>query len=320
MYNFGNYFNSTNVLLTVTDLSLPGCDTTVGPVTADCTPVAVCDLVLDSVYTTCLNDSTFEVTINLLGSGQFYQVFDNQGSMPLFPVGAGSYTFGPYADGTQVTITASDLAIFNCFAVAGPISDSCGSGESAAEVNLWALGEDEEIQVGWEVTNVNLSSGFFLEKTMDPELETSWETVMWFPASSANSGNSSVFEFTDKDVLPSITYSYRVRAISNSGDEIYSNIASAIIARTSGLWIGDFFPNPTTGAQISFGMSTPETGGIRWVLYDMTGSKRGEGLIKSQKGEKIYLIEFDNLTTGVYSIQVWYEGRFIRSKKIIVTN
>ena len=125
---FGEYFNSTDVKIIVSDPNFPACADTLGPVTADCTPVAVCDLTLDTLFTECISTDSFQLKITISGTGTFYQFSDNQGSAPVFGFPAGTYTYGKYANGTSVVLTVTDLAIFNCFEVSDPISDDCSSG------------------------------------------------------------------------------------------------------------------------------------------------------------------------------------------------
>lgn len=319
-YTYGNYFNSTNVLLTVTDLTLAGCDTTIGPLTADCTPVAVCDLAIDTVYATCVSDSTFDVTINLLGSGQFYQVFDNQGSMPLFPVGAGMYTFGPFLNGTQVTITASDLAIFNCFATAGPISETCGSGSSLVpSANIWATSGEDVISVSWEARNPTLINGFFLEKTVNPEVESSWQTLTWMPVT-LPVATPAMYDFDDTQVSLNQEYFYRLRIVPMLGADIYSDEVSALIEMRGGVWIGEFFPNPTDGQDISFGIQTDKGASLDWMLYNSAGVRINDGFLKVDQGDHVPTLKLGNLNSGFYYLQVWSEGVMLRSRKIVVVN
>ena len=319
-YSFGNYLNSTNVLITISDPSLAGCDTTIGPLTADCTPVAVCDLAIDTLYATCISDTTFDVTVKILGTGQFFQVFDNQGSMPLFPVGAGTYTFGPYVNGSQVTITASDLAIFNCFATAGPISATCGSGSSLVPgANLWAEAGEDVISISWEADNPTLINGFFLEKTTRPELESSWQVVTWVPVS-IPVPSPAIYDYDDYQVVMNTEYSYRLRIVPMMGGEIMTNTVSAIIEKRGGIWIGEFFPNPTDGQKISFGIQSDRGVTLDWVLYGASGLRVNDGFVKIEEGDQLPSLSLGNLTSGIYYLQVWSEGVLLRSRKIVVVN
>ncbi|MDP5170713.1 MAG: T9SS type A sorting domain-containing protein, partial [Bacteroidia bacterium] len=320
LYSFGNYFNSTEVLITVTDLTLVGCDTTVGPVTADCTPVAVCDLAVDTSFATCVSDSTFTVSVQISGSGQFYQVFDNQGSVPFFPASAGTYVFGPFLNGTPVTVSISDLAIFNCFEFVGPITETCGSGGfTLPSAEIWATAGEDYINVSWQAVRPSLISGFFLQRSVDPEFESDWQTIAWVPVN-LPMPLPAIFEYADQQVTVNLEYSYRVKIIPALGAEIMSNIANAMIDVPSGIWVGDFYPNPVINSEINFGVRVPVTGEMKWMLYDATGALVLSKVEKALAGQQIYTLELQGLTPGFYFLQVWYEGMLIRSKKILIFN
>ena len=114
-YTFGNYFNSTDVRLTVSDPNFPNCTETTLPLTLDCTPVPVCDLVVDTVYTQCMTDTTFSVVLSFSGSSNLFIISDNRGTPPLDSLSAGTYTYGEYSQDTTVSILVQDWAVFNCF-------------------------------------------------------------------------------------------------------------------------------------------------------------------------------------------------------------
>lgn len=123
-YNLGPYLNSIDVFVTVTDLNLPGCSDMSGPVTADCTPVPVCDVVIDSVTTTCFTDSTFGLVVTFTGSGT-YTLSDDKGTPPDTGLVSGTYMYGVYPNDEQVTIFVTDPGIFGCSVSAGPFTDNC---------------------------------------------------------------------------------------------------------------------------------------------------------------------------------------------------
>ncbi len=319
LYSFGNYFNSTEVLITVTDLTIPGCDTTVGPVTADCTPVALCDLSINSAVVNCVSDSTFEVVVEILGTGSFYQIFDNQGSFPLFPVAAGFYTFGPYVSGSQVAISAMDFAIFNCFASV-TVTDTCSSsGSFLPEAELWADPVDQQIMLSWHAEKPSLLSGFFVQRSVDPEFETDWQTIAWVPMSLPIPAPAA-FEYADTQVSPNIEYTYRLKLVPSIGSHLMSNEASATIEMDGSVWIGDFYPNPVGSGEINFGMTTPRIGQMTWSIFNTVGTVMRSGSEKALTGTHTYQVDVAGLNSGIYFLQVWFDGQWIRTKKILVTN
>ncbi|MDW3645716.1 MAG: T9SS type A sorting domain-containing protein [Bacteroidia bacterium] len=130
-YTFGEYFNSTDVRLTVSDPNFPNCTETTFPVTLDCTPVPVCDLVVDSIYTQCMTDSTFSVVVSISGTSNLFLIMDNLGNDPLDSLSAGTYTYGNYPNDSLVSILVQDWAVFNCFVQADSLTDNCSNDSSS---------------------------------------------------------------------------------------------------------------------------------------------------------------------------------------------
>ncbi|MEM6804369.1 MAG: hypothetical protein AAF696_23415 [Bacteroidota bacterium] len=133
-YTFGNYFNSTDVRLTVSDPNFPNCTETTLPLTLDCTPVPVCDLVVDTLYTQCMTDTTFSVVVSFSGNSNLFIISDNRGTPPLDSLSAGTYTYGEYSQDTTVSILVQDWAVFNCFEQFDSLSDSCSADTSSASL------------------------------------------------------------------------------------------------------------------------------------------------------------------------------------------
>ncbi|MEM7372616.1 MAG: T9SS type A sorting domain-containing protein [Bacteroidota bacterium] len=121
---YGEYFNSTDVMLTIQDTSVANCLEGTPPMTADCTPVPVCDIVLDTVYTECLTDTTFGVVIGFTATNQF-SLADDQGTATLDSISSGLYAFGIYPQGTEVELTLSHVELFSCVEYIGPLTDTC---------------------------------------------------------------------------------------------------------------------------------------------------------------------------------------------------
>ncbi|MEZ4775552.1 MAG: T9SS type A sorting domain-containing protein [Bacteroidia bacterium] len=127
-YNLGPYYNSTDVYVTVTDLNFgSGCSFFNGPVTADCTPVPVCDVKFDSISAVCNTDSTFQIKVTISGSQSSYIISDNKGTPMLTGLVPGTYTYGTYASNDSVILQVSDPGIFGCVKFSPVISTKCDS-------------------------------------------------------------------------------------------------------------------------------------------------------------------------------------------------
>lgn len=125
MHSIGPYFNSTDVVITVADTNFMNCGFSFGPVTADCTPVPICDVVIDDINPQCISDSTFNMVITISGSGDDYSIMDNVSTYQLNGVGPGTYSLGPYATGTSVGALVIDNRVFGCIISGGPVVGNC---------------------------------------------------------------------------------------------------------------------------------------------------------------------------------------------------
>ncbi len=96
----------------------------VSGITEDCTPPPVCDLALVSVDPTCINDDSFQITVVFTGTGNNFQLSDNQGNS-LSGLTAGSYLLGTYTNSTLVDITLNDLNITDCDTMVSGITEDC---------------------------------------------------------------------------------------------------------------------------------------------------------------------------------------------------
>ncbi|MCB0842779.1 MAG: hypothetical protein KDE26_05865 [Bacteroidetes bacterium] len=121
-YVMGPYANNLVVTVIATDLNLTACADTAAPLTLYCSS---CNLNIDSIAAVCSTDSTFDVVVMISGSSGGYELGDNQGSPLLTGLSAGTYTFGPYANNTNVFIYANDANLTACVDTAGPVTQDC---------------------------------------------------------------------------------------------------------------------------------------------------------------------------------------------------
>ena len=84
-----------------------------------------CDVEITDVTTNCINDSTFEVSVSFTGTGNQFEIKDNQGRSPLTGLSAGTYLFSSYSNNTDVEIIVSDMSIVSCADTADVVTNDC---------------------------------------------------------------------------------------------------------------------------------------------------------------------------------------------------
>ncbi|WNJ18132.1 T9SS type A sorting domain-containing protein [Pontibacter sp. G13] len=122
-YAYGSYPNGTVVKINVKSIGDPQCVAVESGLTTDCSPP--CSVAIDSVYTVCLTDSTFEVMVSFTGNEANYQITDDQNTAPITGLASGTYAFGTYANDTQVSIAVTSVDDSTCTDMAGPFTDNC---------------------------------------------------------------------------------------------------------------------------------------------------------------------------------------------------
>lgn len=135
-YSFGTYANGTEVVVEVQDASVENCGLSAAAITDDCTPPPTCDLAITAATAACISDTTFELAITFSGSGEAYELTDNQGSAPQTGLAAGSYTLGPYPSGTQVVVSVGDARLADCALSTEQLSADCAPPPSCELENL----------------------------------------------------------------------------------------------------------------------------------------------------------------------------------------
>ena len=95
-----------------------------GDVNANKNCAPPCDVAIDSAIATCQpGDSSFTVDVFVSGTG-IYDISDDQGSA-VQQGGAGTYSFGPYADSLSVTFYAVDTLAASCSDTLANVSADC---------------------------------------------------------------------------------------------------------------------------------------------------------------------------------------------------
>ncbi|MCI5082089.1 MAG: M36 family metallopeptidase [Saprospiraceae bacterium] len=99
-----------------------------------------------------------------------------------------------------------------------------------------AISQEESIDIQWSTATEINNAGFEIEKSTNA---SDWKNIAWV---SAKGTNGAQYSLSDKEVLPSIRYYYRIRQVDYDDRYSYSEIVSAII-NPSETTI-KVFPNP----------------------------------------------------------------------------
>ena len=130
-YLFGPYADSLSVTFVASDILVANCVDTLSNVSADCTTEDSCSVSIDSVYTNCVSDSTFELVVTFSGVGNNFSIYDDQGSMATTDLSPGTHSFGEYLNSTDVWVFVADSNfvdtsnVLTCVDSLGPFAADC---------------------------------------------------------------------------------------------------------------------------------------------------------------------------------------------------
>lgn len=315
-YIFGSYFNSVEAFIFVEETGLDSCLDFYGPLTADCTPVALCDLVYDTVYTECASDSSFRMVVGFSGTGNQFQIYDNQGSPAVVGLSAGTYVFGEYPNGTPVSLTVLDFGIFNCFFTTPILTDSCTAADSTESIwgNFQASAAGEEIFLTWKSLDERAVSQYVIERSED---SLSYEAID-FHLASGNPDGLQHYEIIDGTAEKGKKYFYRLCMVDLEGKRSFSDIQTAEITTERAGTIGLMYPQPVqTESQLPV-VAGRDGATLDILIVDAAGHAWAEYSLSLRKGSQDIVLTWEGLPPGLYFMRAVIDNQEVSAQRVLI--
>ncbi len=315
-YVFGDYINSVEAFIFVKESNLNSCVDSWGPLTADCTPVATCDLVLDSVYTECQSDSTFGMVVEFSGTGTDFQVYDDQGSAPLTGLSEGTYVFGEYKNGTPVSLTVLDFAVFNCFLITPAMTDSCSIADTTSSLwgNFQASAAGDEVYLTWNSLREIDVETYAIERSDD---SLNYEIIRFLPGM-GNMDGLRRYEVRDDAAEYGNTYYYRLCMIDHQGRRRFSPVRKVRMNLARVGTIGLMYPQPVqTQSQLPV-VAAREGSVLDILVVDPTGKVQARYEEPLQKGSQEITLSWEGLPPGLYFLRAVIDGQEGSAQRVLV--
>lgn len=131
-----------------------------------------------------------------------------------------------------------------------------------------------------------------------------WEKLAIVNGPGISTRNSSGFTFTDKNITASTQYTYRLKAVSPSGNTIYSGESMVSVVGPESYNLYTNFPNPFNPAT-SIKYSIPERSFVSLKVYNALGLEIAT-LVNSEQEAGEYEVRFDGTPypSGIYYYQL----------------
>lgn len=330
-YELGPFYDSSQVFVTVIDSNFVDCNDTQGPILANCDPQ--CELSVDSAYTQCKTDSTYEVVMIISGnpaSQDGFLIFDLPGSVifpdSLFNVFADTVAYGEYPNGSYASIIVEDLAFDQglCFIWLDSLTynpDSSGvcntsnlSGVNAGISNEAAAIQSNSVEISWTSSSMEMETYFLIER----RTFSGPYTVVGKVEMEARQAYTGVLRFIDRKLDPSSVYTYRIKEVRPDGVKAYSETIQAMIYAGLSVNIGQVYPNPTDG-QTNILISSELAQRISCDLFDQRGSVVAKSDMKLIEGLQELKLPTEELAAGLYLVKFSTDAGEVFVRKILIT-
>lgn len=139
-------------------------------------------------------------------------------------------------------------------------------------ITLSAEISNNQPQLNWiSITELNVNGYEVERKSLNPAMETEWETV-GFVSASTTSSSVSKYSFTDKTRNMSGNYKYRLKILDLDGKYSYSNEIEVNIKIANGFLLYQNYPNPFNPTT-TIKYSLPFASQIKLTIYNSIGQE-----------------------------------------------
>ena len=171
---------------------------------------------------------------------------------------------------------------------------------------------NEYIQLGW-ATDIEVNNKEFqVERSTDG---TNW-THIGTVEGHGNSTTKITYTYDDMNVVPNVSYYFRLKQVDFNFDYKYIGIVSAEITGNSSFSVS-LSPNPTYGTT-SLIINTSKDQPVSIDVYDVIGQKMASTNSQLSPGYNKVQLELGNLASGTYNVSITSANE-VYIRKLVVT-
>lgn len=174
-----------------------------------------------------------------------------------------------------------------------------------------AIAKNSSIRLDWATASEENNAGFDIQRSTDGKV---FETIAFVEGKGTTLEQQEYF-YDDKSLRQEQTYYYRLKQIDYDGQFEFSEIITATIEKQN-VTVGDFYPNPTSGAvQLNYTSNTDAE--LTVTVYNTTGQTLANEIHNVVAGENNLAFNFSALPKGNYFVKL-QAGENTQYQKLVI--
>lgn len=171
--------------------------------------------------------------------------------------------------------------------------------------------DNEKINITWSTAMEANNASFDVERREDG---SSYQSIAKVPGK-INSNTISHYSVDDNQVIPGISYTYRIRQTNLDGRTSYSRVVTASL-RATGIGV-KIMPNPVQHTlQVEITAGTKQQ--LQAVITDASGKVLEQQKLNVQEGRKLFTTDVTRYSNGTYFIRIINAVGEVVLKKFII--
>jgi hypothetical protein len=160
--------------------------------------------------------------------------------------------------------------------------------------------DNQFIRVNWATASERNSKEFQVERSTNGRTFSYVNKV----AAVGNSTSQQDYGFDDLDVLPNVTYYYRVKAVDKDLSYKYTNVDNAMLRGRKALSIINIVPNPVSGGNVNINVGAARGMDVNVNIYNNIGQLLYTGAFKVNEGNNQLEVPTAGFPFGSYHVAV----------------
>jgi hypothetical protein len=171
---------------------------------------------------------------------------------------------------------------------------------------------DFEVKLNWITATELNNKGFEIERTVNTA--GTWQNI-GFVEGHGSTTEMNTYSYSDKNIIESGVYFYRLKQLDYDGQFAYSNVVEVDVTKPLNFNLSQNYPNPFNPVT-NIKYSIPSVSKVTLKVYDVLGNEVST-LVNEVKNAGSYDVQFDasSLSSGIYFYTIQADN-FTSTKKL----